>query len=110
MRTVYPVFIKNIDNKYYSIYLPDFDTHTSTEYLDLWEAFEMSRDLLNLMYVTNEDMEKANPKPSTYGEAIVLARKHTEMGYSDYSNDLITYVDIDTDEYREFLKSIDITK
>ncbi|GAB6159398.1 hypothetical protein JCM13267_00180 [Howardella ureilytica] len=37
MRTVYPVFIKNIDNKYYSIYLPDFDTHTSTEYLDLWK-------------------------------------------------------------------------
>lgn len=32
------------------------------------------------------------------------------MGYSDYSNDLITYVDIDTDEYREFLKSIDTTK
>ncbi len=96
MKAVYPTLIKK-SGKDYVVYIPDLEINTEGK--DFCNAIEMARDAIGL-WCTGENANNDNlPKPSTGEKAIQKAKKEAE-GIVDFSDGILTYVDIDTDEYR----------
>ena len=78
------------------VYIPDWDIYT--EGTDLADAIVMARDALGLKGIDYEDDGKAFPKPSTQEEAVRKAKADTDV--FDFSDGLVTFVDVDFAEYR----------
>jgi len=62
MKTVYPVVLTPCDIGYL-VTVPDLDINTQGT--DLAEAIEMARDAISLWGITQEDLGKAIPSPSS---------------------------------------------
>jgi predicted RNase H-like HicB family nuclease len=88
MTSVYPVILTptNIgDDDGYAVYVPDLEINTQG--YSLSEAIFMARDAIGLAGITKQDMNQVIPEPST-----------TTPPHG--TNDLVSWVDIDFDEYR----------
>ena len=96
MKYVYPVFIKK-DGKFMLVRVPDFDAATQGK--DLADAIDMARDLIGLKGTYMEDNGEALPSPSGPEEAIGKEAANTEGLHLE--DGLLTYVDVDFDEYRK---------
>ncbi len=96
MKNVYPTFIAQ-NGKDFLVYVPDMDIYT--EGTDFANAIEMARDAIGLKGIDYEDDGKPLPVPSTSGDAILKAKEDTEI--FDYSQGILTFVDIDFAEYRK---------
>ena len=96
MKTAYPALIvKNGDD--YLIYVPDLDACTQGKSIP--DAMVMARDLIGLSLVVKEDYGEKIPVPSDYRTAVLKAGKVANEEL-DFSNGLVTLVDIDSTEYR----------
>lgn len=60
---------------------------------------EMARDAIGLKGIDYQDDGKELPEASNYNEAMAIAKADTEI--FDYSQGIITMVDIDFSEYRK---------
>ena len=95
MKQVYPTFITEHEGSFL-VYVPDMDIYT--EGISLADAIEMARDAIGLKGMDFEDDGKELPLPSSQEEALKKAKGDADI--FDYSNGLLTYVDVDFSEYR----------
>ena len=104
-KKVYPVMIKK-DKKEYLVYIPDFDKYTQGN--DFYDAIYMARDLIGVLGL---DMDKL-PDESDMKEAIKIAKNKgddKELGIK-ISDGIVTFVDIDFEEYRKRLEKKAVRK
>ncbi len=106
MRAAYPVLIKESKGTYL-VYVPDMDIHTEGK--DLEDAIRMARDAIGLTGIALEDESEAIPKASSYDDAISKAKKGADDIF-DYSDGIITLVDVDFIEARREVESIMVKK
>ncbi|WP_018753641.1 type II toxin-antitoxin system HicB family antitoxin [Paenibacillus sanguinis] len=84
MKKVYPVVLSPTDNGYV-VYVPDLDINT--EGTDLADAIYMARDAIGIWGISEQDMGRSIPEPSSL----------TPTASKD---EIVTLVDIDFEEYR----------
>jgi len=90
VRKAYPVILAP-DDFGYLVTIPDFDCNTQGR--NLPEAIEMARDALGAWATAESDCGRSVPEPST-------------VAANPAANEILTFVDIDFDEYRA---SVDMT-
>jgi len=95
MRVVYPVIISKHDD-WHIVQVPDLDQ--STQGTDLYDAIYMARDLISLCCVDMQNEGKELPKPS---EISAITHK---------TDEILTLVDCDLDEYRKMISQMEIRK
>lgn len=96
MKCVYPALIAKHQNDYLA-FVPDLDIYTEgTSFAD---AIEMARDAIGLKGIDYEDDKKALPEASNAEQAVAIAKQDTEI--FDYSQGILTYIDVDFSEYRK---------
>lgn len=95
MKGVYPIFIAEHE-KDFLVFVPDWDIYTEGH--SLLDAMEMARDAIGLKGIDYEDDSKIFPQASNYEEAMQKAKSDTEL--FDYSQGLLTMVDVDFVDYR----------
>ena len=92
----YPTFIA--DNKgAVRVFVPDLDIYTEGN--SLTDAIAMARDAIGIKGISLEDDGIDIPDPSTSDQAIEKARREADDVF-DYSQGILTYVDVDFHEYR----------
>lgn len=96
MKSVYPVFIAQND-KDFLVFVPDWDIYTEGK--NMIDAIEMARDAIGLKGIDFEDDGKEIPEASNYEAAIAKAKEDTEI--FDYTQGVLTLVDVDFVEYRK---------
>lgn len=90
MKAVYPVLFTKVES---SILVEVPDLNITTEGKDMNDAIEMARDAIELVCVSMEDSNEEIQKPSY----------SLDVEKGEFSNEGVTvlsYVDIDSDEYR----------
>lgn len=90
MKAVYPVLFTKVES---SILVEVPDLNITTEGKDMNDAIEMARDAIELVCVSMEDSNEEIQKPSD----------SLDVEKGEFSNEGVTvlsYVDIDSDEYR----------
>ena len=90
MQAVYPVLFTKTE-ECILVEVPDLEV--LTEGKDMKNAIEMARDAMELMCVTLEDHEKNIPEPSNTLDI-------TKGTFSEDGETILSYVDIDSEEYR----------
>ena len=100
MKMAYPVFIKQ-SGEYNLVYIPDFDG--TTEGFGLADAIEMARDYIGLSGTTFYDKGEEYPMPSSETKAREKVRSRDADSF-DFSDGILTYVDIDFDAYRKKIR------
>lgn len=85
MKRVYPVILTPVDTGYV-VYVPDLEINT--EGRDLPDAIYMARDAIGLWGITEEDLGRSIPEPSTELPKVS-------------GDEIVTLVDIDFDAYRK---------
>lgn len=85
MRKAYQIILTPDENGYI-VFVPDFDSGTQGK--NLADAMYMARDLIGIMGITLQDMGKDIPEPG-------IAECTSE------ENEIVTYVDVDFEEYRK---------
>lgn len=96
MKGAYPTFIKQVGGDFL-VYVPDWDNCTSGGSLE--DAISMGRDMIGILGITYEDEGKELPKSSDYKTALEKAKKETEI--MDFSDGILTMIDVDFAEYRK---------
>ena len=96
MKKVYPVIMKKNGNDFL-VFVPDMEIYT--EGRDEFDAIVMARDAIGLKGIGLEDMNIALPEASSYDEAVSLAGKDADEDF-DFSDGIVTFVDVDFDAYR----------
>ena len=90
MKAVYPVLFTNVES---SILVEVPDLNITTEGKDMNDAIEMARDAIELVCVSMEDSNEEIQNPSDSLDV--------EKGeFSNAGVTVLSYVDIDSDEYR----------
>ena len=84
------------------VYVPDMDIFTEGD--DFTDAIEMARDAIGVAGISMEDNNEKLPMPSTEAKAIEMAKKNSDI--VDFSQGILTYVDVDFFYYR---RQIDMT-
>jgi len=90
LKAVYPVLFTKVES---SILVEVPDLNITTEGKDMNDAIEMARDAIELVCVSMEDSDEEIQKPSD----------SLDVEKGEFSNEGVTvlsYVDIDSDEYR----------
>lgn len=104
MKTVYPVLFKS-DKDGYLVYVPDIDAYTEGK--DLYDAMYMARDLIGTYSLDNDAM----PQPSTAEKAFEIAReKADDPEILIFSDGILHFIDIDTEEYKRKLNTKAVKK
>ena len=105
-RRAYPAFIKeNAGN--YLVYVPDMGIYTEGNSFE--NAIEMARDAIGLKGIDFEDDNKPFPVMSTPEEALRKAKEDADEDF-DYSDGIMTYVDVDFATYRSRMKNKAVKK
>ncbi len=96
MKKAYPIFIvEHMED--YLVFVPDFEIYTEGK--SLVDAMEMARDAIGYQAMAFQDDGKELPEASNYDEAVAVAKADTEI--FDYSQGIITMVDIDFSVYKK---------
>ncbi|MBP3816593.1 MAG: type II toxin-antitoxin system HicB family antitoxin [Firmicutes bacterium] len=106
MKVVYPTFIKQ-DKEWFLVYVPDLELYTEGK--DFYDAIEMARDIIGLTCLSYEDDKVELPKPSDKANAIKIAKEDAKDGF-DFSDGVLTYVDVDTVSYRNTIRKKSVKK
>lgn len=99
MKRAFPVLIKKNDDAFL-VFVPDLEIYTEGK--DMADAIAMARDAIGARGVTMEDMGQEIPEASTVEEAVSRAKKDADEIF-DYSDGIITFVDVDLAAYRSRL-------
>lgn len=100
MKQVYPTFIVNINDgseHSFLVCVPDMEIFTEGD--TFADAIEMARDAIGLTGISMEDNKEELPLPSDQAAAIEKVKQDTED--IDFSQGILTYVDVDFSEYRK---------
>lgn len=92
----YPTFIAS-SNGAFLVFVPDLDIYTEGN--SLTEAIEAARDAIGIKGIAMEDDGIVIPDPSTSEQSLAKAREDADDVF-DYSQGILTYVDVDFHEYR----------
>ena len=84
-RLAYPIFVRETDDGWCAVSIPDFGNHTQGK--DIAEALFMARDAIGLVGITLQDEGEEVPKPYS-------SNYKKRKGEQEY------VVDVDFDEYR----------
>lgn len=95
MIKAYPTFIAKAGEDYL-VYVPDMDIYTEGSSIE--NAMEMARDAIGLKGEAMENEHLLIPDPKGYEEALKKAKQDTED--FDYSQGILTMVDVDFRKYR----------
>ena len=106
MKKVYPIIMKQ-NRKDFLVFVPDMEIYTEGK--DEFDAIVMARDAIGLKGIEMEDMNIALPEASTYAGAIALAKKDSDEDF-DFSDGLLTFVDVDFAVYRNKLRNRAVKK
>ena len=99
MKQVYPTFIvdtKDASEHSFLVCVPDMEIFTEGD--TFADAIEMARDAIGATGISMEDDRTELPDPSTQTEVTEKVKQYTED--VDFSEGILTYVDVDFDEYR----------
>ena len=105
-REAYPVFIKQAACDFL-VYIPDLELYTEGNSLP--DAIVMARDAIGLKLLDASDDNIDYPKASTPEEALAKAKEDADELF-DYSDGLLTYVDVDCEAYRKRLRNRAVKK
>ena len=94
MKEAYPIVLRPDGNGYYVI-IPDFDTGTQGD--TIAEAMEMARDAIGIVGIDMQDDGENLPTPNS--------RKFIKN-----KDDIVTYVDVDFEEYRRRVDNRSVKK
>lgn len=96
MKSVYPVIIRE-ESDAYIVEIPGFDLDTYGG--SLYEAVEMARDAIGLAGISKEDHGESLPVPLSIDEVKAIT-----------NDELISYIDVDFNKYREELDNVMVAK
>ena len=99
MKQVYPTFILNTNDNSehpFLVCVPDLEIFTEGD--SFADAIEMARDAIGIAGISMEDNGEALPIPSKQEVALEKVKQDTEI--VDFSEGILTYVDVDFSEYR----------
>ncbi len=99
MKQVYPTFILNTNDNSehpFLVCVPDLEIFTEGD--SFADAIEMARDAIGLAGISMEDNGEELPIPSKQEVALEKVKQDTEI--VDFSEGILTYVDVDFSEYR----------
>ena len=105
-RKAYPTLIKQCGDDFLG-YVPDLDIYT--EGTSIPDAIAMARDAIGLTGIDLEDDSKSVPEPSTMEEALDKARRDADEDF-DYSDGIMTFVDVDFATYRNKIRNRAVKK
>lgn len=105
-REAYPVLVKR-DGNDFLVYVPDLDIYTEGK--DLPDAIFMARDAIGLKWMDAVDEKSDFPDASTSEEAIAKAKEDADEDF-DFSDGLLTFVDVDCEMYRNRLRNRAVKK
>ncbi len=94
--STYPVFIKQ-SGKDFLVYIPDLNGYTEGK--NVADAIAMARDYIGLAGIDKQADGESLPPASDYAEAMKKAKANTDI--FDYSDGLLTMVDVNLVEYRK---------
>lgn len=94
MKEAYPIVLRPEGDGYY-VLIPDFDTGTQGD--TIAEAMEMARDAIGIVGIDMQDDGEALPKPNS-------------SKFSKEKNDIVTFVDVDFEEYRKKVDNRSVKK
>lgn len=97
MKTAYPIFIAENNNDYL-VFVPDMEIYTEGK--SFVDAIEMARDAIALKGLSYEDEGIEMPKPSDKKGAMAIAKADADETF-DFSQGILTYVDVDFVAYRK---------
>ena len=100
MKQVYPTFIVNTNDGSehpFLVCVPDMEIFTEGD--TFADAIEMARDAIGAAGISMEDNKEELPTPSDQLAAIEKVKQDT--GVIDFSEGILTYVDVDFLEYRK---------
>lgn len=100
MKQVYPTFILNLEDESahpFLVCVPDMEIWTEGD--TFADAIEMARDAIGLTGISMEDNGESLPVPSQHQAAVEKMKE--SAGELDFSNAILTYVDVDFSEYRK---------
>ena len=98
MKRAYPTFIA-VAGDDYLVYIPDMDIYTEGHSLE--DAIDMARDAIGLKGVDFQNDGKIIPEASNYEQAVAKAKEDMEGEDFDYTQGILTMVDVDFSEYRK---------
>ena len=99
MKQVYPTFIVNTNDNSehpFLVCVPDLEIFTEGD--SFADAIKMARDAIGLTGISMEDNGEELPAPSKQEAALEKVKQDTEI--VDFSEGILTYVDVDFLEYR----------
>lgn len=105
-REAYPVLIKQ-DGNDFLVYVPDLDIYTEGK--DFPDAIYMARDAIGLKWMDAVDEHEDFPDPSTYEQAISKAKEDADEDV-DFSDGILTFVDVDCELYRNKMRNRAVKK
>lgn len=105
-RVAYPVFVKQAASDFL-VYVPDLELYT--EGSDLADAIVMARDAIGLKLLDFKDDKAGYPEASDPAAALQKAKEDADEEF-DYSDGLLTYVDVDMEAYRNKLRNRAVKK
>lgn len=100
MKQVYPTFILNLEDESahpFLVCVPDMEIWTEGD--TFADAIEMARDAIGLTGISMEDNGESLPVPSQRQAAVEKMKE--SAGELDFSDAILTYVDVDFSEYRK---------
>lgn len=106
MRIVYPVFIKE-HKKDYLVFIPDLAVYTEGKSFP--DAIEAARDAIGLTALEYEDRGESYPAASDQKQAIRIAKNDSDDTF-DYSDGILTFVDVDMTAYRAKIRNRSVKK
>ena len=109
MKQVYPTFILNTNDgseHSFLVCVPDMEIFTEGD--TFADAIEMARDAIGVAGISMEDNKEELPMPSDQNTAIEKVKQDTED--IDFSEGILTYVDVDFCEYRRKIDTKTVRK
>lgn len=94
IKEAYPIVLRPDGDGYY-VHIPDFDSGTQGD--TIAEAMEMARDAIGILGIDMQDDGEALPKPGS-------------VNFSKEDGDIVTFVDVDFDEYRKKVDNRSVKK
>lgn len=106
MKGAYPILIKEYGNDYL-VYVPDMGIYTEGK--SVADAMEMARDAIGLKGVDYIENNIELPAPSDIENTSRKAKEDADEDF-DYSDGILTLVDVDFDDYKKKMQNRAVKK
>lgn len=106
MKGAYPILIKEHGNDYL-VYVPDMGIYTEGK--SVADAMEMARDAIGLKGVDYIENNIELPAPSDIENTSRKAKEDADEDF-DYSDGILTLVDVDFDDYKKKMQNRAVKK